>query len=46
MCYGIIILFMYKVLLYVMFEGFEVVGVVSCGRCDNIIVLLGVIVLL
>lgn len=29
MCYSIVILFIYKVLLYVMFEGFKVVGV--CG---------------
>ena len=30
-CYSITILYMYKALLYVMFEGFKVVGVVSCG---------------
>ena len=29
-----------------MFKGFKVVSVVSCGRCDKIIVLLGVTVLL
>ena len=29
-CYGIIVLFMYKVLLYGMFKGFKAVGVV-CG---------------
>ena len=28
-CYSIVILFVYKVLLYVMFEGFKAVGV--CG---------------
>ena len=42
--YSIVILFIYKVVCIVMFEGFKTVSV-SCGRCDKIIVLLGVIVL-
>ena len=35
MCCSIVILLIYKVLLYVMFEGFKVVGVVSCGVCGD-----------
>ena len=40
MCCSIVILLIYKVLLYVMFEGFKVVGVVSCGsvRQNNSVV--------
>ena len=45
MCYGIIVLFMYKVLLYVMFKGFKVVGVVWCGSVKIMIRLLDVVLL-
>ena len=33
--YGIIVLLIYKVLSVVMFKGFKVVGVVSCGVCGD-----------
>ena len=45
-CCGITILFIYKVLLYVMFKGFKAVGVVVVWYCGKIARLLGVIVLL
>ena len=35
MCCGIVILFIYKVLLYVMFEGFKAVGVYSVVACKD-----------
>ena len=35
MCCGIVILFIIKVLSIVLFEGFKVVGVVSCGVCKD-----------
>ena len=34
-CCGIVILFIIKVLSIVLFEGFKVVGVVSCGVCKD-----------
>ena len=47
-CCGITILFIYKVLLYVMFKGFKAVGVVVCGsagnnkvvRCNSVVVVI------